>query len=213
MFKVASPLGKNLSKLLDLFLLQIYFLITSIPVFTIGAGLTAMFSVCRRIQNEDQTAVTREYFTAFKASFGQATVAWMAISCAGALLGISFSYYHRLETTARLFPMGLACLLLVVDAALFIYLFALMAWFDNSLKQHFRNAAVLAVYHWKTTLLVASLYAFTFLLVIRVIPFLSLIAISGCTFYASMLLRKVFAQHSNIAAEEPNCELAEYFDK
>lgn len=201
MFKTTSPFGKILSKLLDLFLLQIYFLITSVPVFTIGAGLTAMFSVCRRIQDEEQTAVTREYFTAFRASFGQATAAWLTIGCAGALLGISVGYYYSLEGTARLLPMGVACLLLVIDAALFIYLFPLMAWFGNSLKQHFRNAAVLAVYHWKTTLLVASLYAFTFLLVIRVIPFLSLIAISGCTFYANLLLRKVFAQHDSAAEE------------
>lgn len=213
MFKMTSPLGKILSKLLDLFLLQIYFLLTSIPVFTIGAGVTAMFSVCRRIQDEEQTAVTREYFTAFRASFAQATVAWLVIGLAAALLGISISYYYRLESMARLVPMSVAGLLLVIDTALFIYLFPLMAWFDNSLKQHFRNAAILAAHHWKITLLVALLYAFTFLLAIRIIPFLLLIAVSGCAFYANLLLRKVFVQYDSAVAEEPVCEFAEETDK
>lgn len=215
MFSTSSPLGKFLSKLLDLFLLQIYFLLTSIPVFTIGAGLTAMFTVCRRIQDEEHVSVTGQYFSAFKVSFRQSTAAWLLMGLSGALLVLSVRYYSQLESTWRVLPIGVACLLLVIDIALFIYFFPLTAWFDNSLKQHFRNAAVLAVYHWKTTLLTALLYAFVFLAAVRAVPFLLLISVSGCAFYANMLLRNVFVQHDaevNPVRNEENEELTEKSD-
>ncbi len=198
-----APLGKFLSKLLDLFVLQVLFLVTSIPVFTIGAGLTAVFSVCRRIQDEEQTSVTREYFSAFKSGFRKSTAAWLIVAVAAILLVNAIGYYNQLDSQTRLIPMGIACLLLAMDGGMFVYLFPLMAWFDNGLKQHFRNGATLALYHWKTTLLVVGLYAFVFLLVVPIVKPVALIGVSGSAFYANMLLRKVFARYDSGAATDP----------
>ena len=75
-----SPLGKILTKLLDLVILQLLFLVTSIPVFTIGAGLSAMFAVCRKLRQEDVVPVTKTYFREFKACFGKATAAWVILA-------------------------------------------------------------------------------------------------------------------------------------
>ena len=47
---IDSPLGKILTKLLDLVVLQVLFVVTSIPVVTIGAGFSAMFAVCRKLR-------------------------------------------------------------------------------------------------------------------------------------------------------------------
>lgn len=204
-----APLGKFLSKLLDLFLLQIFFLLTSIPVVTIGAGLTAMFSVCRKIQDEEQTSVAREYFSVFRSGFRQSTAAWLIVALAAALLANAIGYYNQLSSDMRLLPLVIAALLLVIDGGMFLYLFPLMAWFDNGLKQHFRNAATLAVYHWKTTLLVALLYAFVFLLVVPLVKPTALIALSGSALYANMLLRKVFARYDS-AADADTAEPAKY---
>lgn len=204
-----APLGKFLSKLLDLFLLQIFFLLTSIPVVTIGAGLTAMFTVCRKIQDEEQTSVAREYFSAFRSGFRQSTAAWLIVALAAALLANAIGYYYQLSSDMRLLPLVIAALLLVIDGGMFLYLFPLMAWFDNGLKQHFRNAATLAVYHWKTTLLVALLYAFVFLLVVPLVKPTALIALSGSALYGNMLLRKVFARYDS-AADADTAEPDEY---
>jgi len=195
-----SPLGKILTRLLELAVLQLYFVLTSIPVFTIGAGLTAMFSVCRKMQYDDFTSVTRVYFREFGASFGKSTAAWLILGSAGALLGISISYYYHLAGALRIVPLVIACLLLAIVYIEFLYVFPLLAWFDNSLSGHFKNAPVLAVLHLRSTLLITALYAFVFLLVVRVLPVTLLIAFSGSAFYATLLLGKVFASHDPEAA-------------
>jgi len=195
-----SPLGKILTKLLDLLVLQLYFILTSIPVVTIGAGLTAMFSVCRKMHTDAVTSVTKTYFTEFRASFKKSTVAWLILGFAAALLAMSASYYYHMAGIFRLVPLVIACLGLVLAYIEFLYVFPLSAWFDNSLKAHFRNAPVLALLHFKTTLLTTLLYAFVFLLVVPLLPITALIAFSGSAFYASMLMGKVFAQYDPAAA-------------
>ena len=195
-----SPLGKILTKLLDLVVLQLYFVLTSIPVFTIGAGLTAMFSVCRKLQQDAVISVTKTYFVEFKASFGKSTLAWLVVAVAAALLGISVSYYYHAAGSFWILFLVLACLLLVLVFIEFLYVFPLIAWFDNSLSAHFKNAPLLAVFHLKTTLLVTALYAFVFLLVVRILPITLFIAFSGSAFYASLMFTKVFAVYDPAAA-------------
>ncbi len=195
-----SPLGKILTKLLELAVLQLYFILTSIPVFTIGAGLTAMFSVCRKMQRDDFTSVTKVYFLEFKSSFGKSTAAWLILGAAGVLLGISISYYYHMAGALRIVPMVIACLLLVIVYIEFLYVFPLLAWFDNSLSGHFKNAPVLAVLHLKSTLLITALYAFVFLLMVPLLPVTLLITFSGSAFYATLLITKVFASYDPEAA-------------
>lgn len=195
-----SPLGKILTKLLDLVVLQFYFILTSIPVVTIGAGLTAMFSVCRKLQRDSVTSVTKAYFSEFKACFGKSTRAWLIVAPAAALLGMSISYYYHASGFFWIFLLVIACLLLALVYIAFLYVFPLIAWFDNSLSAHFKNALVLAMLHLKTTLLATALYAFVFLLAVPVLPITLFIAFSGSAFYASLMFTKVFAKYDPEAA-------------
>lgn len=197
-----SPLGKVLTKLLDLVVLQLYFILTSIPVFTIGAGLTAMFSVCRKLQQDSATSITKLYFSEFKACFGKSTRAWVVVVPAASLLGISISYYYHTAGTFWILLLVIACLLLALVYIEFLYVFPLIAWFDNILSAHFKNALVLSILHLKTTLLVTALYAFVFLLAVPVLPITLFIAFSGCAFYASLMFTKVFAKYAPAVAPQ-----------
>lgn len=201
-----SPLGKILSKLLDLVILQLFFLVTSIPVFTIGAGLSAMFAVCRKIQQDSVTSVVKLYFSEFRSCFKKSTVAWLIVAIAGALLGMSISYYYHASGAFHLIPLVIACALAVIVYVEFLFVFPLIAWFDNDLFSHFKNAPVLAVFHFKTTLLLTALYAFVFLLAVPILPITFFIAFSGSALYATLLLTKVFVQHDPSAAPPEQTE-------
>lgn len=197
---IDSPLGKILTKLLDLVVLQVLFVVTSIPVVTIGAGLSAMFAVCRKLRQEDVVPVTKTYFREFKACFGKATASWLILAPAAALLGISISYYYHAALALRIVPLVIAGVLLVLVWLAFVYVFPLIAWFDNGLRAHFRNAFVLSICHFWTTVVVTLLYAFVFLLAVPLLPIVLLIAFSGSAFYAGLCFEKVFAKYDPSAA-------------
>ena len=57
----------------DLFLLNILFTITSLPVITIGASFTALYSMTFKMVRNEEMAIKDGYFKAFKRNFKQST--------------------------------------------------------------------------------------------------------------------------------------------
>ena len=73
----------------DIVLINIYLIITSIPIITVGASVTAAYDAARRSQ-ESRGNLTRNYFTSFRKNFVQSTAIWVPMAAAGALLGYSW---------------------------------------------------------------------------------------------------------------------------
>ena len=68
-----------LSKVADMIILNILFLITCIPIFTIGASMTALYYVTLRMVSGEEGPVSKDYFRSFKQNFRQATVIWLIL--------------------------------------------------------------------------------------------------------------------------------------
>lgn len=64
-------------KLMELMGLNFLVLITSLPIFTIGASFSAMHTVLVKIYRDEEDKITREFFSAFKKNFKQATLIWL----------------------------------------------------------------------------------------------------------------------------------------
>ena len=54
--------------------LNMLFLLTSIPIFTIGAGYTAMYVTIHHAMEDRGTSIHRTYFEKFKENFKQSTL-------------------------------------------------------------------------------------------------------------------------------------------
>ena len=65
------------SNLVDGVWINILMLVTSIPIITIGAALTAGHDACRRSIEGEGKGVTANYFKSFKANFIKATLLWL----------------------------------------------------------------------------------------------------------------------------------------
>ena len=65
------------SDLVDGVWINILMLVTSIPLITIGAALTAGHDACRRSIEGEGKGVTANYFKSFKANFIKAALLWL----------------------------------------------------------------------------------------------------------------------------------------
>ena len=83
MFSPDSKIMTVLTRITDLILLNILFLISCLPVFTVGAAVTALYSMCFRLMREEYNGIIRPYFQAFKTAFRQATAIWGILLIAG----------------------------------------------------------------------------------------------------------------------------------
>lgn len=133
---------KGMEKVGDLLLVNLLFVLCSLPVVTIGASATAMYYVLGRIRRQEGT-VTKDFFRSFRENFWQATLYW------GMLLLTALALYWNFHLisgwTGTLYSVMMVLLILVswFAASWGSIVFPLLSRFNNTPAAMARNAGVL----------------------------------------------------------------------
>lgn len=144
MFSPDSKIMQILGRITDLIVLNLLFLLTCLPVFTVGAATTALYTMCFRLMREEYSGMTKSYFRAFHANFKTATAAW------GILLVIAVPAVYYLSRTLRMDGImqltGLFFVMILLVALMMgSYAFPWISQFDNSVVQSLANSLILSV--------------------------------------------------------------------
>ena len=86
LFRIDSPFSQAMSELFDLITLNILFILTCVPVFTIGAALSALHSIGLKQAAGEEPPVVKTYFQEFRKNLKQATIAWIPLLLLGIFL-------------------------------------------------------------------------------------------------------------------------------
>lgn len=145
-FSYDSPLINRLNTAADFILVNILFLICCLPVVTIGAARTALFSVGFVWINKDDGGV-KEFLRAFRKNFRSCLLPWVFLLVCG--LFLIFDIYICVKLP---FPGSTVFLLVSVILLLFFLLFQTQifpfcAKFNCTLRQLFGNAGLLMLAH------------------------------------------------------------------
>ena len=158
LFRMDSPLMRFLTKIADLMVLNILFCVTSIPLITIGASWTALYSVTLKMVRDEEGSVSRSYFRSFRQNFRQATLLWLGVLVVLALLVLDIRVLNGMAggTAPGLLRAGVEILGLLGIMVL-QYLFPSLARFEASLADTLKNACMMALAHLpKTALMTAA---------------------------------------------------------
>lgn len=158
LFRMDSPLMRFLTKIADLMVLNILFCVTSIPLITIGASWTALYSVTLKMVRDEEGSVSRSYFQSFRQNFRQATLLWLGVLVVLALLVLDIRVLNGMAegTAPGLLRVGVEILALLGIMVL-QYLFPSLARFEASLADTLKNACIMALAHLpKTALMTAA---------------------------------------------------------
>lgn len=200
LFRMDSPLMRFLTKIADLMVLNILFCVTSIPLITIGASWTALYSVTLKMVRDEEGSVSRSYFRSFRQNFRQATLLWLGVLVVLALLVLDIRVLNGMagRTAPGLLRVGVEILALLGIMVL-QYLFPSLARFEASLADTLKNACIMALAHLpKTALMTAAVVGAVWITLINnttiavglmVWP---LIGFSLMAFGNSGILRKIF---------------------
>ncbi len=191
MFSLDSPLGKTISKFSDILILNFLFLFFSLPIITMGASYTALYSVMRKLVKDEEGHIASGFLRAFKRNFKQSTIIWMLLLSFGCLLGAA------LYVTARLQMSSLNNILIVFLIPYSIelsYVFPLLSQFENSVIGSIRNAILLGIAHLPWTVLILMINFFPIILVfvqnklIFIIPPIMLLIGFGLTAFCNCFI-------------------------
>lgn len=190
------------SKISDFLLLNFLFVITSIPLVTLGASLTALYAVNLKMVKGEESYVYRDYFRAFKRNFKQAVPAFLLFAAVFALLGINIWISYQ---TSGLFFMVLRALSTIFIICIFIcmkYYFPILARFDFTFRQIWMHIPHMIVTHAGSFLFLVLLnFPIVFLTVYSLYTAAFVIAIAGIfgfaifTFIESFIFRKIFKNY------------------
>ena len=152
-FVIDSPVMRFLGRVGDILLLNIIFVVTSIPVITIGTALSALYTVAMKLVRGDDPAIIREYLKAYKRNFKPATICWLIMAVIGVLLFVDFRLVAVFSGTAYTVMRLLLAMILGIWLLTFLYLFPYIARFDNTVLNSMKNALFLSVAHIPSTLM------------------------------------------------------------
>lgn len=146
LFHPDNPFFQFLSRVGDLILLNVLFLLCCIPIVTIGAAQAALAKVTQDYVMENDGGVLKPFLRAFKANFKQATIVWLMelvilVGLVSDLLLIMTYFTGTLATVMYTLLIVLAILVVCVSS----YMIPLLVRYENTLRQHLSNAVVLAV--------------------------------------------------------------------
>jgi len=190
----------------DLIIANLLWLVTSIPVITLGASTAALYSVVRTPGGKRYSAsVVKNYFSAFAKNFKTATLSFLILLIPGVLVAVNafMLIFGLLEASIISYVIcGLSILLFVFA---WNYVFPLIATFDNTVFKTLSNALILSVAHLPTTIAVTVLNLIPVLVLLFFTNFFyktiiiwlflafALIAKANC-----LLLERVFRRYADI---------------
>ncbi|MCC8151190.1 MAG: YesL family protein [Lachnospiraceae bacterium] len=133
-FNIESALWRVLGFVGDLAILNLLFILTSLPVFTIGASVTALSSVQFRMIEKRSGRVAGDYFRAFRENFKASTVLWLVYLVFLAICVLNFLAVYNTNPENRNVIMVVLGIALFFVTMVEMYSLAMQARFVNSLK-------------------------------------------------------------------------------
>lgn len=205
-FSVESPLFSFLATLTDFVVLNLVFLITCIPVFTIGPALCALFAVTLREARGESGYLIRFYFQAFRENFRRGLILSLCYCPIGLILLYNLFFWVQLPGIIGMIATLILTFAMLVYLFSLFYVFALCARYKNSLRLSIQNSIQLSLGHPRQTLMIALILAvagfFCIMPLFRVLMLLFGFAfLAYCT---SFPLTQVLSSYENCETENEN---------
>ncbi|MCI1664982.1 MAG: YesL family protein [Atopobiaceae bacterium] len=150
--KVDSPFIQAGIKLTNLLILNLFWILGCLPIVTIGASTIAAFTVCLKIsEDRESLSMTKQFWQAYVANLKHGILLTLILAAGVYAVWMNFQLFDKLSDN----PVGfliLAILMVVLLVSHFLYVFALEARYENTLRQSLINARMLFVRFFPRTL-------------------------------------------------------------
>lgn len=196
----ANPFFDFMNTLCNFIVLNLVFLITCLPVVTIGAALSSLYYVTLKEARGEYGYLVRPYLREFRRNLKKGTKAFLILALSGAVLLFSLVFWIVLGSSLS----PAVCGLLIAGAILWffivLYAFPLMGRFENSVGRTLKNAAALALGNKRATLALCFIDALVFFLCVFAPVMKLFMVLLGFAFVAychSFILNRVFAPYES----------------
>lgn len=188
LFSMEGPVISVLNKAADLFILNIIFLITCIPIVTIGASMSALYYVTLKMARNEEGYIFRSFFRAFKENFRQATTIWVPSLLMLVVLFFDIRIANQMNSPLQKPLIIGAYFILLILLLMLLFVFPVLAKFENTVRQTVKNALLMSIGNLPFTICILVLTILPPVLITFLPPSLSFIYVlwffCGCSLTA-----------------------------
>ena len=159
LFDLDNPVMRFLSRVADLLVLNLLFILCSIPIFTTGASITALYYCFFKMKDQEEGYLAKRFFKSFKENFKQATIMWLLLLVLFVVLGFEFLIFRTVPGTSGTVIRAVILVGLIFWFLITTYAFALLSRFYNTTGNIFRNAALLIFGNGPRSIAIAAVIA------------------------------------------------------
>ena len=214
LFNYDNPLWRFVGRIWDLFILNLLWIICSIPIVTFGAATTAMHYCTLKIaRDRDSGGVLKMFFHSFKDNLLQSTVIWIILAVLGSALLFDirfFIFYFPIKNSVlKMIVLTVTSFVALLWIFTFLYIFPIQAKFVNSIKQTFKLALLMSIRHLiRTVIIIAGstiILVAAYILIMRLPGIMSLLILilgPGIALFQATQFNMIFDKYINEKDEE-----------
>jgi len=198
LFHVEGGLIRGMTKVAVFIILGILVLIFSIPVITIGPALSAAYYVALKEVKNEEGYVVKSFWKAFKQNFLQGFLIELITFGAAGLLYYDITITYKWVLVEQsvyanlLFYVSLGFLVIVIASS--IYIFPMLAKFDNKTIKLVINSILMAIRHIPQTIIMLFINGYLGYMTFTYPPFI-LFTISISLYVNSFIMVRIFKRY------------------
>ena len=140
----------------DIIIVNILFILCSIPIVTMGASMSAMYFTLLKKQRTGENGGVVKLF--FKDNFKQSTISWLLFLLISFIFTLDFNLFGKGGPQENKLMYYTSVVLMILTCFIAIYLFPVISAFKNTLKNLLLQSIYLAAKNFIFTIVIMVLY-------------------------------------------------------
>lgn len=206
-FNLDGPFFRFMSKVADVIMLGMIALVFCIPVITIVPTITAVYYITLKTVRDEEGYLWRSFWKSFKMNFKQGVIIELIFAIIALVLTVDIKYFYNTgivqgnDIYRILFAVMLGVAFIAVITLL--YVFPVLAKFENTIKGILRNSMFMAVRHLPATIGVVAITLIAGFAVYMIPPFM-LFMIAIWAFVNSYIFVKILDNYIKNDDKDPD---------
>lgn len=191
--------SKIMTRIADLIILNVLFMISCIPVFTIGSAVAALYTVTMQMCRDEESYIIKEFWGAFRNNFKKATMLWGIIAGTGLLICTDFRMFGIIDSDllkGGIISVAFLWILIVP------YLIPVVVGFRCSIIKTLYVGTLLSLRHVGSSFMIFLIHLLLMICVLsggrvfyHLLAFLSVTSFSGLAYMYSNIYIRIFERY------------------
>jgi len=193
----------SINKITNLIIINVLWIVFCIPLITIGAATTAMYTVTFKMADGiEGSHISKDFFKAFKENFNCATKVWVVSMVIGVVLSVNVYMVNTYAAPNKKIMLFFLFLLILVFCTFEIYIYPIIAIFKDDLKTELKNALFMSLANLPSSALILCMTIIPLILmaffaeeVLVIVMFYLVIGYSYAAYTNTKLFKRIFKKY------------------